>query len=76
MPSTQTRTAPRDRLPPSLKPPALLLLLDFLFLLSNMKFVKMPPGSNLCLYEKFLSECDKVFLGGGSQRRPARRGFC
>lgn len=39
-----------------------------------MKFVKMPRGSNLCLYEKFLNECDKVFHracmageGGGSQ---------
>lgn len=56
--------------PPSLKPPALLLILDFFFLLSNGKIVKMPRGSNLYLFEKFLKECDKVFhracvAGGG-----------
>lgn len=72
MPSTQTHTDPRDRFPPSLEPPALLLLLGFFFLLSNMKFVKMPRGSNLCLYEKFLNECDTepAWLGGGEESQP------
>lgn len=47
-------------------------VLDFFFLLSNIKVVKMPSGSNLCLYKELLKECDNVFhracvAGGESQ---------